>query len=89
MNWEIKEGKARFDELIERALTDGPQIVTRHGKAVAVLVPADEYRRLRTRGKSLRAMLASAPLASVKISRSRDGARAVDLIKDPQNLTRS
>jgi antitoxin Phd len=89
MNWEIKEGKARFDELIERALTDGPQIVTRRGKAVAVLVPADEYRRLRARGKSLRAMLASAPLAGVKISRSRDGARAVDLIKDPQNLTRS
>ena len=79
MNWKIQEAKARFSELVERALKEGPQTVTRHGKVVAVLIPADEYRRLRTGGKSFKAMLAAAPLRGVEISRSRDTGRVVDL----------
>ena len=78
MNWQIQEAKARFSEMVDRALKEGPQTVTRHGKAVAVLVPADEYRRLRTGGKSLKAMLAAAPLEGVEIRRSRDTGRIVD-----------
>jgi prevent-host-death family protein len=78
MNWQIQEAKARFSEMVERALTEGPQTVTRRGKAVAVLVPADEYRRLRGGAKSLKALLAAAPLEGVAITRSRDAGRLVD-----------
>jgi antitoxin Phd len=78
MNWQIQEAKARFSEMIDRALREGPQTVTRHGKAVAVLIPADQYRRLRTRGKSLKQLLAAAPLEGVTIVRSRDSGRIVD-----------
>jgi antitoxin (DNA-binding transcriptional repressor) of toxin-antitoxin stability system len=52
--------------------------VTRHGKPVAVLVPVEEYRLLRTGGKSFKALLASAPLEGVEIRRSRDTGRTVD-----------
>jgi prevent-host-death family protein len=79
MNWQIQEAKARFSEMVERALKEGPQTVTRHGKPVAVVVPADEYRRLRTGGKRLKAMLAAAPLQGVEIRRSRETGRIVDL----------
>ncbi len=79
MNWQLQEAKARFSELIERTLKEGPQTVTRHGKAVAVVIPVDEYRRLRTGGKSLKALLAAAPLRGVEITRSRDTGRTVDL----------
>ncbi len=72
MNWQIQEAKARFSEMVERAIKDGPQTVTRHGKPVAVLVPADQYRRLRSKGKSLKALLAAAPLQGVEIKRSRE-----------------
>ena len=78
MKWQIQEAKARFSEMVDRVLKEGPQTVTRHGKAVAVLVPADEYRRLRTGGKSLKALLAAAPLQGVEITRSRDTGRVVD-----------
>ncbi|MFZ0889642.1 MAG: type II toxin-antitoxin system Phd/YefM family antitoxin [Candidatus Binataceae bacterium] len=78
MEWQIQEAKARFSEMVDRALKEGPQTVTRHGKAVAVLVPADEYRRLRTGGKRLKALLAAAPLEGVEITRSRDTGRIVD-----------
>jgi antitoxin Phd len=79
MNWQIQEAKARFSELVDRVLKEGPQTVTRHGKAVAVVIPVDEYRRLRTGGKSLKALLAAAPLQGVTITRSRDAGRGVDL----------
>ena len=78
MRWQIQQAKARFSEMVERARKEGPQTVTRHGKAVAVLVPAEEYRRLRSGGKTLKALLAAAPLAGVEISRSHDTGRVVD-----------
>jgi antitoxin Phd len=77
MKWQIQEAKARFSEMVERTLREGPQIVTRHGKPVAVLVKAEHYRRLRAGGKSFKALLASGPLHGLEIRRSRDTARIV------------
>ena len=45
-NWSVQEAKARFSELLDTCLAKGPQIVTRHGREMAVLVPAAEWRRL-------------------------------------------
>jgi prevent-host-death family protein len=77
MKWQIQEAKARFSEMVERTLREGPQIVTRHGKPVAVLVKAEQYRRLRAGNKTFKALLASAPLQGVEIGRSRDTARII------------
>ena len=79
MEWQIQEAKARFSEMVERTIKEGPQTVTRHGKPVAVLVPVAEYQRLRTGGKSFKALLASAPLKGIEIRRSRDTARVIDI----------
>ena len=46
MAWQLQEAKQRFSELVRRAERDGPQVVTRHGEEVVVVVPAEEYRRL-------------------------------------------
>jgi len=78
VKWQIQEAKARFSEMVERTLREGPQTVTRHGKPVAVLVKADEYKRLRAGGKTFKALLASAPLDGVEIRRSRETARVID-----------
>jgi prevent-host-death family protein len=78
MKWQIQEAKARFSEMVERTLKEGPQTVTRHGKPVAVLVRADQYQRLRGGGRTFKALLASAPLDGVEIRRSRDTARVID-----------
>ena len=49
--WPVRDAKARFSELIERSLVEGPQIVAKRGVATAVLVPIDEWRRLETRAR--------------------------------------
>jgi prevent-host-death family protein len=50
MPWQLKEIEKRFSELVRRTLEEGPQVVTRHGEEVVVVVPAEEYRRTTGRG---------------------------------------
>ena len=72
MSWQVREAKARFSELVDRALKEGPQTVTSHGKPVAVLIAADEYRHLSQSARSFKEFLRRAPLDGVKIMRSRE-----------------
>lgn len=44
--WPVQDAKARFSELLDRCLEEGPQIVTRRGIEAAVLVPAEAWRRM-------------------------------------------
>lgn len=44
--WQVQEAKARFSELLDSSLKEGPQIVTKRGVETAVLVPIEEWRRL-------------------------------------------
>jgi antitoxin Phd len=45
-SWPVQDAKARFSELLETCLHEGPQIVTKRGAEAAVLVPFSEWRRL-------------------------------------------
>ena len=49
--WQVQDAKARFSELLETSLSEGPQIVTKRGVEAAVLVPIDEWRRLEKRAR--------------------------------------
>ena len=44
--WPVHEAKARFSAFLEASATDGPQIVTKRGVDVAVLLPIEQWRRL-------------------------------------------
>ena len=45
--WQVQEAKARFSEFLEASVRDGPQIVTKRGVEAAVLLPIDQWRKLR------------------------------------------
>lgn len=45
-SWPVHDAKARFSEMLDSCLKEGPQIITRRGVEAAVLVPADAWRRL-------------------------------------------
>ncbi len=64
MAWQLQEAKQRFSELVRRAEREGPQVVTRHGEEVVVVVPAEEYRRMSGGGEKrmdFKEFLMSAP----------------------------
>jgi prevent-host-death family protein len=44
-SWSIAEAKARFSEVIEKALREGAQEVTRHGQRTAAVVSAAKWDR--------------------------------------------
>jgi antitoxin Phd len=49
--WPVHDAKARFSELLEASISEGPQVVTKHGKPAAVLVPIRQWEALQTVGK--------------------------------------
>ncbi len=61
--WQVQDAKQRFSELVQRALDEGPQFVTRRGKVAVVVVAAKEYEHLTgaTSGSDFKSFLASAP----------------------------
>ena len=93
MPWQLQEAKQRFSELVRRAEREGPQVVTRHGEEVVVVVPAEEWRRMSERDGGEKKMdfkefLMSAPegLEMIIPERPRDDyPREVDLgEQDPE-----
>ncbi len=61
-SWQVQEAKARLSELLERARTEGPQTITRHGSDTAVVLSVDAYRKLtETPKRSLKDLLLNGP----------------------------
>jgi prevent-host-death family protein len=78
--WQLQEAKSRFSELVQKALDEGPQAVTRRGEEVVIVVPAAEYNRLTGRIPDFKEFLMSAPdLSILEIDRPKDPPRAIDL----------
>jgi prevent-host-death family protein len=67
--WPVQDAKARFSELLDTCLREGPQIVTKRGAKAAVLVPLEDWRRLqRSARPTLKALLlADAPRAKLPL----------------------
>jgi prevent-host-death family protein len=80
-SWKVAEAKARFSELIDRALQEGAQEVTRHGKRAVVVVSAKEWDRRATRKEGLVEFLDKSPLrgSGLEIERLRDRPRELEL----------
>jgi antitoxin Phd len=59
-SWPVQDAKARFSEMLDTCLKEGPQLVTRRGEEAAVLVPAEDWERLnRARRPTLKEWLLS------------------------------
>jgi prevent-host-death family protein len=67
MIWQLQQAKAKFSQLVQKALDEGPQTVTRHGKEVAVLLSADDYKRLQRQRPGLLEVLMSGPEGDLEL----------------------
>lgn len=66
--WGIADAKARFSELLDHAINDGPQTITRRGRRIAVVVAIEEWDRKSMRSGSLAAFLATSPLRDSRLN---------------------
>jgi prevent-host-death family protein len=79
MRWQVQEAKQRFSELIRTAHADGPQVVTRHGEEIAVIIDIADYRRLKGEITEFKDYLRSGPgLDDLDLKRTAEWPRSTD-----------
>jgi prevent-host-death family protein len=90
-HWQIQDAKQRFSEMIRAVTSEGPQVITRHGEDVAVVVDIAQYRSLTRPSADLAGVLLGGPklddgsagvFDEIEAERKADFGRAVDLEAD-------
>jgi prevent-host-death family protein len=79
--WTVAQAKARFSEVLDQARSQGPQVITKHGRDAAVIVAAADWRRRTRRVGTLAEFFARSPLrgSGLRTERIRARLRRVDL----------
>jgi len=84
MLWKLEDAKNRFSELVRRARSEGPQVVTKHGRESVVVIGIDDYRTL-TAADNLVDFLSDSPFGEamrageLHLRRTEDFGRQVEL----------
>ena len=80
MPWQVREAKRNFSQLVQCALDEGPQVVTRRGEEVIVVLAAHEFRRLTGSKPDLKEFVLSGPdLSELDLERPTGLPRNVEL----------
>lgn len=74
--WQLQEAKNRLSEVVEQAIRNGPQIITRRGVESAVLISYSEFRKLTASPQKLSDFFRESPLADVALDLHRDASPA-------------
>jgi antitoxin Phd len=79
--WALQDAKNGFSRVVNHALNDGPQTVTRHGQECVVILSSEEYRRMFKKKGRLIDFFRKSPLTGVDlhVDRSKDLPREVSL----------
>lgn len=70
-SWAVADAKARLSEVLDKARTEGPQVITRNGKEAAVVVGIEEWERKTKRKGTLAEFLYNSPLRGSDIDLER------------------
>ena len=79
MEWQLQQAKAKFSELVQKAVDEGPQTVTRHGKPTVVVLSAEQFDLMKKRQIDLKDLLPLLAPDELDLERKRDRPRRTDL----------
>jgi prevent-host-death family protein len=79
--WTVAEAKAKLSEVIDQAVSNGPQTITRSGRKAVVVVSIEEWERKTSRKGTLADFFAESPLRDSGLTLERDDSppREIDL----------
>jgi antitoxin Phd len=83
--WKLEDAKNQFSRVVQAALDEGPQLVTRRGEEAVVVLSFKQFRKLAERRRNLVEFLRASPLAQalaageLRLERSGDVTRKLDL----------
>jgi prevent-host-death family protein len=79
--WQLQDAKNRFSEVINKALQNGPQVVTRRGKKTVVIMSVEQYQSLIMPKMNIVDFFRNSPLRDedLDLKRKRDISREVTI----------
>jgi len=80
-NWQLQDAKNRFSEVVQKAIEQGPQIITRRGVKTAVIMSVEDYQQLTEPKVNIVDFFRKSPLKGLRIDLTRDNdlGREIDL----------
>ena len=79
-NWQLQDAKNRFSEVVQKAIEQGPQIITRRGVKTVVILSVEDYQRLTDPKMNIIDFFRKSPLkdAMIDLTRDEDIGREID-----------
>ena len=64
--WQLQEAKSKFSQLVDNAMHDKPQIVTKHGTNAVVVLSFEDYEKMKKPTTDLVTFLRNSPLIEIE-----------------------
>ncbi len=79
--WQIQDAKNRLSQVLRDAATNGPQLITSHGREAGVILSFEDYRELTRPKTSLVDFFRNSPLVgeNLDLERPAEPAPVIDL----------
>ena len=78
--WQLQDAKSKFSRLVENAMGNEPQFVTKYGNNAVVILSYQEYRKITKPKVDLISFLHNSPLAEINLDISRDKALPREIV---------
>jgi prevent-host-death family protein len=70
--WQLQEAKNKFSEVVEEAITHGPQVITKRGVEAVIVLSYAQYRTLLAKQQKLSTFFHESPLVGADLDLTRD-----------------
>ena len=79
--WQLQDAKSKFSQLVENAMLNKPQFVTKHGNNAVVILSFEDYKKITKPKTDLVAFLRDSPLNEIEldITRNKEFPRDIEL----------
>ena len=70
--WQLQDAKSKFSQVVENAMHNKPQFVTKHGNNAVVVLSFEDYKKIIKPKTSLATFFRESPLSELDIDLSRE-----------------
>ena len=70
--WQLQEAKNKLSEVVDEALSHGPQIITRRGVEVVIVIAYEQFKKMTASEQKLSEFFRNSPLAGEELDLTRD-----------------
>ena len=70
--WQLQEAKNKFSQVVDDAIRDGPQIITRRGVEVVIVIAYEQFQKMTASDQKMSDFFRNSPLKSEELDLSRD-----------------